>query len=248
MCSSCFSKLSNIVEKSKQLVVNSLFQNCTSFQTKQHALDFLHFRFTFLVVFFFFCNNEPSALSATQRAMLRSSLLSADCNSIFLPRFSHENLPNLYFLNRFPSMFYSHCPLSACTHFFTDTCYLYTYFWQKQDSSLSFNFTVECVCVCIVCRVCVWVFLNKLNHRYQKAHDEDKTSRILSVPWDTGTIPQSEDPFKCFFFFSRKPMGRLAGNFAELGTFERPPGGNTHTMLLANRQTWHLFELQLEEN
>ena len=62
--------------------------------------------------------------------MLRSSLLSADCNSIFLLRFSHENLPNLSFLNRFTSMFYSHCPLSACTHFFTDTCYLFTYFWQ----------------------------------------------------------------------------------------------------------------------
>ena len=73
-----------------------------------------------------------SALSATQRAMLRSSLLSADCNSIFLPRFSHENLPNLYFLNLFPSMFHSHCPLSACTHFFTDTCYLFTYFWQMH--------------------------------------------------------------------------------------------------------------------
>ena len=65
-------------------------------------------------------------------SMLRSSLLSADCNSIFLPRFSHENLPNLYFLNRFPSMFYSHCPLSACTHFFTDTCYLFTHFWQMH--------------------------------------------------------------------------------------------------------------------
>ena len=64
--------------------------------------------------------------------MLRSSLLSADCNSIFLLRFSHENLPNLSFLNRFPSMFYSHFPLSACTHFFTDTCYLFTYFWQMH--------------------------------------------------------------------------------------------------------------------
>ena len=77
-----------------------------------------------------------SALSATQRAMLRSSLLSADCNSIFLLRFSHENLPNLSFLNRFPSMFYSHCPLSACNHFFTDTCYLFTYFWQMHTHTL----------------------------------------------------------------------------------------------------------------
>ena len=74
-----------------------------------------------------------SALSATQRAMLRSSLLSADCNSIFLLRFSHENLPtDLSFLNRFPSMFYSHCLLSACTYFFTDTCYLFTYFWTEK--------------------------------------------------------------------------------------------------------------------
>ena len=78
-----------------------------------------------------------SALSATQRAMLRSSLLSADCNSIFLLRFSHENLPtDLSFLNRFPSMFYSHCLLSACTHFFTDTCYLFTYFWRICLQSL----------------------------------------------------------------------------------------------------------------
>ena len=53
------------------------------------------------------------------------------------------------------------------------------------------------------------------------------------------SIPQSE-----VFFFRES----LAGNLGEFGTFERPPGGSTHTMLLANRQTWHLFELQLEEN
>ena len=35
-------------------------------------------------------------------------------------------------------MFYSHCPLSACTHFFTDTCYLFTYFWQMH----LFNFII----------------------------------------------------------------------------------------------------------
>ena len=63
-----------------------------------------------------------SALSATQRAMLRSSLLSADCNSIFLLRFSHENLPtDLSFLNRFPSMFthtvfFQHAPTFSLTH------------------------------------------------------------------------------------------------------------------------------------
>ena len=56
LCSSCFSKFSNIVQKSKQLVLNSLFQNGTFSQTKQQALDFLHFRFTFLMA----CNNEPS--------------------------------------------------------------------------------------------------------------------------------------------------------------------------------------------
>ena len=46
--------------------------------------------------------------------------------------FLMKTLPNLSFLNRFPSMFYSHCPLSVRTHFFPDTCYLFTYFWQPQ--------------------------------------------------------------------------------------------------------------------
>ena len=65
-------QLSNIVEKSKQLVVNSLqFQNGTFSQTKQQALDFLHFRFTFLVV----CNNEPKKTHETRRVRVRPESL-----------------------------------------------------------------------------------------------------------------------------------------------------------------------------
>ena len=66
----------------------------------------------------------PMTSTSSEEEVLRTP------TEIFLLRFSHENLSNLSFLNRFPSMFYSHCPLSACTHFFTDTCYLFTYFWD----------------------------------------------------------------------------------------------------------------------
>ena len=60
------------------------------------------------------------------------------------------------------------------------------------------------------------------------------------LPWDTGN--------SAGFFFQESPWPVLHEILVNLGLSERPPGGNTHTMLLTNRQTGHLFELQLEEN
>ena len=95
------------------------------------------FLFSDILFFAFEAAGPLRVLSATQLAMLRSTLLSKDCNSIFLLRYSHENLPNLSFPNCFPSMCYSHCPLSACTHFFTDTRNLFTYFWQIHTLTMA---------------------------------------------------------------------------------------------------------------
>ena len=53
-----------------------------------------------------------SALSATQLAMWRSSLLSANCNSIFSSKIFSWKPSESIFPELFPSMFYSHCPLS----------------------------------------------------------------------------------------------------------------------------------------
>ena len=106
---------------------------------RHHELDPLLpclFLFSDLLLSAFEAVGPLSALSATQLEMLRSSLLSADCNSIFLLRFSHENLPTLFSWTAFPPCFthtvlfqHARAPTFSLTH---ATVYLFTYFWQMH--------------------------------------------------------------------------------------------------------------------
>ena len=116
---------------------------------------------------------------------------------------------------------------------------LSTFFTSASPSSWSattnqarqLSFTVECVCVCIVCRVCV---LGLLAQAEPSISESSRRGQKESHPLS----PLGHRQFRSvFFFFLRKPMARLAENLVNLGLLERPPGGNTHTVLLANRQT-----------